>query len=91
MVTAREYWMYYRGPGFLAVVWFGPPPLSLSSVNTTGDTQEEGERETTDGRGGRGGGKEPNYRESLVLYNTLNILLSYNHLFQEPQVGLRVN
>ncbi len=33
--TIREYWMIYRGPGFLAVVSFGPPcptpppPLSL--------------------------------------------------------------
>ncbi len=28
----REYWMNYRGPRFLAVVWFNPP---LSSVSST--------------------------------------------------------
>ncbi len=33
MVHSREYWLIYRGPGFLVVVWFGfsaipsPPPL----------------------------------------------------------------
>jgi hypothetical protein len=30
----REYWMIYRGPGFLAVVWFGSsPPLPTSPVS----------------------------------------------------------
>jgi hypothetical protein len=43
---AREYWMTYRGPDFLAVAWFGSsatPP----SVSSTGNTQEDWERETT--------------------------------------------
>ncbi len=53
-----------RGPGFLAVVLFGsfPLPPLLSSVSSTDDTQEDGERETTiaDGTGGEEGwGKEP--------------------------------
>jgi hypothetical protein len=34
-MQAREYWMFYRGPGFVAVVWFGssppPPPPSPGS------------------------------------------------------------
>ncbi len=25
----REYWMLYRGPGFLAVVWFGSSPFTV--------------------------------------------------------------
>ncbi len=33
----REYWMIYRGPGFLAVVWFGSTPiLSPSPVFFSG-------------------------------------------------------
>ncbi len=36
-VRSREYWNIYRGPGFLAVAWFGssPTPLSLVSVSST--------------------------------------------------------
>ncbi len=33
----REYWMIYRGPGFLAVVWFGSslsPPIPSASCRT---------------------------------------------------------
>jgi hypothetical protein len=58
LVHPREYWMIYRGPGFLAIVWFGSfpppsPPPSLQSVSTAGDTQEAWERESiADGRGG---------------------------------------
>ncbi len=26
LLSPREYWMIYRGPGFLAAVWFGFPP-----------------------------------------------------------------
>ncbi len=29
---SREYWMIYRGPGFLAVIWFGSYPLSRQQV-----------------------------------------------------------
>ncbi len=29
-VHTREYWMIYRRPGFLAVVWFGSSPTPLS-------------------------------------------------------------
>ncbi len=52
----RKYWMIYRGPGFLAVIWFGSSPNPFSpfpSVSSTGDTQEdEKERQVVDGRGG---------------------------------------
>ncbi len=58
---SREYWMIYRGPGFLAIVWFGSSSTPhLQSVSSTGDTQEYWERETTclrekgGGEGGRG-------------------------------------
>ncbi len=62
--TSREYWILYRGPGFLAVVliWFLAHPL-LPSENSTGDTQEGG--------GGKGAGEEPiRLQESMVLYKS---------------------
>ncbi len=43
----REYWLTYRGPGFLAVIWFGSSPTPsppLPSVSSTGDTQEDWEK-----------------------------------------------
>ncbi len=43
--SVREYWMIYRGPGFLAVVWFGSSPTSspppFPSVCSNGDTDWE--------------------------------------------------
>ncbi len=34
---SRDYWMIFRGPGFLAVVWFGsshtPSPLNVSKLH----------------------------------------------------------
>ncbi len=58
LVSLREYWMTYRGPSFLAVVWFGssptPPPhpsavskLSLFLLCVAG--REGGEREVRGG------------------------------------------
>ncbi len=29
IVKTSEYWMIYRGPGFLAVIWFGSSPTDL--------------------------------------------------------------
>jgi len=62
--------MIYRGPGFLAVVWFGFSPTSCPppphpSASSTGDSLEdwdcEKERQLADGRvGGRGLGEETN-------------------------------
>ncbi len=57
MCLPREYWMICRGPGFLAVVWFGsfPPPPSPVSKLDRRHIQEDWERETTCwGRGGGG-------------------------------------
>ncbi len=47
-IPTREYRMIFRGPGFLAVIWFcssAPPPPP--SVISTGGTQEGWETETT--------------------------------------------
>ncbi len=67
-----EYWMIYRGPGFLAVVWFDDlapplppaPPVLCPWESSSGDTQEDWERETTCWREGRG----------VVLYKSFNTL-----------------
>ncbi len=56
----RQYWMIYRGPGFLAVLWFGSPPNPSNlplPTSSTGDKQEYWERETTFWRGVGGGGE----------------------------------
>jgi hypothetical protein len=71
--------MYYRRPGFLAVVRLtSQHPPSLPSASSTGDTQGDFERETTcgreSGREGWGKGQIIRRRESLVLYNRLNAL-----------------
>jgi hypothetical protein len=82
----REYWMIYRGPGFLAVVWFGsssfpatPFPSHVSKLD--GDTQEDWERETTFWRErGREGGWvririiRPQKSMMVVLYKSFNTL-----------------
>ncbi len=61
----REYWMIYRGPGFIAVVWFGsspnpspsrPRPPSVSCLVSLSQSSCISPVELTDGRGGRGGG-----------------------------------
>ncbi len=74
------YWMIYRGPGFLAVVWFGssptpsPPPVSKSRPATHRKTKKE--RQFADGRRGKGWARSRIIRplESLVLYKSFNNL-----------------
>jgi hypothetical protein len=72
-IVSREVWMYYRGPGFLSVIWFRSSPRH-SPVSTREDWARE--RQLADGRGDKGGGRSQiiRRRESLVLYNTLNTL-----------------
>ncbi len=78
LAFGREYWMIYRGPGFIGVVWFAPahplPPLAF----VTGDTQEDRERETTclweSGEGGGRGAESYNRNQAWSSIN--NSLLS---------------
>ncbi len=67
----REYWMIYRGPSFLAVVWFrsSPTPLLPSQSSCVSSV------ELTDMRGeGRGWARSQIIRpwESLALYESCN-------------------
>ncbi len=81
----REYLMIYKGPSFLALVWFSslltPSPSPLLPGSSTDDTQEDWERETSCWRereGGRGCARSPIIRpqESLILYKPFNTLWS---------------
>ncbi len=74
---SRDCWMIYRGPCFLAVVWFGsspPPPPSppLPSGSSTGDTQEDWERGVGVEGEWVGWGRSQIIRpqESVVLYKS---------------------
>jgi len=74
-VPRREYWMIYRGPGFLAVVWFSSsltplPPSSVQhvvSLSKSSGLSSVSPVKLTDGRG-VGGVWRIWRRESLVLY-----------------------
>jgi hypothetical protein len=77
---SQTYFGIYKGPCFLAVLWFGssptrhPPLPSLPSVSTT-NRKIEKERQLSDkGQGGMGKSQNVRRQESLVLYNSLNIL-----------------
>ncbi len=51
-------WLYCRGPGFLAVVWFGSSfPLSCKQFISLSQTSYVSPVELTDGRGVEGGAK----------------------------------
>ncbi len=77
----RDYWIIYRGPGFLAVLWFGSSPTPsnppLPSVCWTGDTQGLRNRDNLLTEEGEGKGMRSQIiwlQESLVLYKSLNTL-----------------
>ncbi len=82
IVRSREYWMFYRGPGFLAVVWLGysPTPSTLLQwaicISFSVFLCVTSPVELTDERGGRGWARSQIIRrgESLVLYTSLNTL-----------------
>ncbi len=89
---ARKYCMIYRGPGILAVVWFGPSSTpSPSPVSKLSLLLPVCRRSSLPagygvwGGGGRGWGRSLIFRrqESLVLYksfNTLWVVLLLNKL-----------
>jgi hypothetical protein len=76
MLQIREYWMIYRGPGFLAVVWFGstPTPTSpVSKVDQRHTTQEDWERETIRWRErGKGGGRGAESCDRMKARSVIN-------------------
>ncbi len=88
----REYCMIYRGPGFLAVAWFGssptpslPPSLPPSlSISSTGGTQKtEKGRQLADKRGW-GGTKS---YEGEKMWSSINHLIPSDHVSQSHLSG----
>ncbi len=61
-IGSREYWLIYRGPGFLAVVCFGssPPPLSCQQLVSLSQSICVFRSRLLPG-GGQGVGEEPNH------------------------------
>ncbi len=76
-----KYGLFYRGPGFLAVVWFGssptPLPHTFPSVSSTGDTHKrEKERQVADGRGrARSRIIRPQEAWSSICHSILSVLM----------------
>jgi hypothetical protein len=72
--------MFYRGPGFLAVVWFGSclPPPPLPSVSSTGDTQGDWEKRDNLLKGEEGWGRGWSQiiwpREGMALHKSFSPL-----------------
>ncbi len=63
--TTREYWIIYRGPGFIEVAWFGSsstPPVSKLEPAT--NRKNEKERQDLTGEEGPGMGEEPNHTKA---------------------------
>jgi hypothetical protein len=80
MALSIEYWTIYRGPGFLAVIWFNPLPLSRQQVVSLSQSSCVFPVELTKGRGrawGRGRSQIIRLREGLVFYKSFNSLWIY--------------
>ena len=87
---AREYWMIYRWPGFLADVLFGLSPLSRSFSPLPSETLSlflslPVCRRSSLLAEGDGVGEEPNHnpRERLALYKSFNTLCTKHFPFYE--------
>ncbi len=71
-----EYWLIYRGPGILAVVWiwFGFYPTALSKLSLFLSLLTRHLSSLLTRRGGWGRSQKIPPRDSLVLYKSLNTL-----------------
>jgi hypothetical protein len=74
---ASEYWIIYRRPGFLAIVWYGPS--SISPVSKLGRRSHR-KWELADGR--RRVGEEPNHTTHKKAWSSIihSILSAHNWL-----------
>ncbi len=79
--TVREYWMIFRGPSFLAVVWFGswptPLPLSLQQIVSLSQFSWVSPVELTEGRGW-GRSQTSDHGKALSSINHSNSLATIN-------------
>jgi hypothetical protein len=86
---SREYWMIYRRPGFLAVVWFGSSHSLLSarcfSFSIILCVADRAHSLTGEGRRrGWEGSQMILQRESMVLYKSFNTL--WVKIFQKDNI-----
>jgi hypothetical protein len=78
LVHLWEYWLMYRGPGFLVVVLFGsqptPPALSCQQVVALSQSSCVSPAKLADGEGGGGGAKSYDGRKawSSIKYSILS-------------------
>ncbi len=77
--------MIYRGPGFLAAVWFGsslPPPPASKQARPATHRQTEKERPVADVRWGEGGGRRAESYDCKTARSSINhsILCNWNNL-----------
>ncbi len=76
----REYWMIYRGPDFLAVLWFGSSPVIKMSLFLSLPVCRRSSLRRERGWKGLERSQIIRRRESLVIYKSFNTLpLSINH------------
>ncbi len=88
IVETSEYWMIYRGPGFLAVIWFGSSPTDLPHLPSASCPSFSvflhvcRRSKLNYVRGGKGVGSQIKWpRESLALNKSFNTLwLRWNGL-----------
>ncbi len=80
----REYWIIYRGQGFLAVIWFGsfaapPPPITVSKLDRrhTGRLRKRDNLLTGEGVGGGWGAESYNCQKTWSSVN--HSILSGQH------------
>ncbi len=85
--------MIYRGPSFLAVVWFGSSPTPSTHL-PSGDTQEDWEKETTcwRERGGKVWARSRTIRpqDCLVLYKLFNTLWYHVCTYSKGNICLHI-
>ncbi len=87
----RKYWMNYRLPGFLAVVWFGssphPVPLFHQQVVSLSQSSCVSPVELTDGRGrGMVGGWAKSY-DGEKAWSSINQLILSGDTYWGNEVG----
>ncbi len=81
ILLAREYWNIYRGPDFLAVVWFSSFPtishlLSRQKARPASQRKTEKERQLDAGRGEGGGGGAKSYDGGKAWFSINRSILS---------------
>jgi hypothetical protein len=76
ITSIQRVWMIQIGPGFLAVIWFGPSPLSNQQVFHLYQTSCVSPVELSDGRGWAVGGEAKSYDGEKTWSSIHHLILS---------------